>query len=97
MSRRPHEIDALQDRREFVERAVRAPSRRTSRFSVDREIVVEGALVAEPADATSKLTSIDRREVQSEDRTLPRAESDQSGEEAQEARLAGAVRADQAR
>ena len=51
--------------------------------------------MAEPTDATSKLASIDGGEVQAEDRALPRAESDQSGEQAQEARLTRTVRANE--
>ena len=60
-----------------------------------REVVVEGTFVAEPAHAASERATIDRREVQSEHRPLPRAQPDESREQTQEARLAGAVRAHQ--
>ena len=53
--------------------------------------------MAEPTDATAYLSAIDGREVQTEDPALPGAESHQSGEETQEARLARAVRADEHR
>jgi len=80
------EFDAIQDGRQFVSRS---PERlgREGEVLGHREIVIEGALVAEPTDATAYLSAIDGREVQTEDPALPGAESHQSGEETQEARL----------